>query len=285
MVTELHHRPRIAVIAAAGSASRMWPASKTIPKELFPLGKVPAIAHVAWEMIDAGIDDIRIVIRKGEPPAIAELLDPHRASPPGSMKEDPVVQRFEQMLAAARFSFIEQEGPYGNGTPLLNGTNGVNEPVVFAFADDVVFGENAVAGMVQLYERTGHPILAVQEVAPEEVRKFGILDTSTRNGIDIVSRFVEKPAPGETSSRLASLGRYLITPELVNVLRETPTGRGGELWLADAFIALLKRGLELNAFRLTSGEWHTVGTPEGYARAVQAAMQFESLPRSASVGA
>ena len=273
------------MIAAAGSASRMWPASKTIPKELFPLGKVPAIAHVAWEMIDAGIDDIRIVIRKGEPPAIAELLDPHRASPPGSMKEDPVVQRFEQMLAAARFSFIEQEGPYGNGTPLLNGTNGVNEPVVFAFADDVVFGENAVAGMVQLYERTGHPILAVQEVAPEEVRKFGILDTSTRNGIDIVSRFVEKPAPGETSSRLASLGRYLITPELVNVLRETPTGRGGELWLADAFITLLKRGLELNAFRLTSGEWHTVGTPEGYARAVQAAMQFESLPRSASVGA
>jgi UTP--glucose-1-phosphate uridylyltransferase len=285
MVTELHHRPRIAVIAAAGSASRMWPASKTIPKELFPLGKVPAIAHVAWEMIDAGIADIRIVIRKGEPPAIAELLNPHRASPPVSIKDDPVVQRFEQMLASARFSFIEQEGPYGNGTPLLNGTSGVNEPVVFAFADDVVFGENAVAGMVQLYERTGHPVLAVQEVAADEVRKFGILETATRNGIDIVNRFVEKPGPGETSSRLASLGRYLVTPELVEVLRGTPTGMGGELWLADAFIALLKRGLELNAFRLTSGEWHTVGTPEGYARAVQAAMQFESLPRSASVGA
>src|SRR4051812_40813814 len=165
-------RPHIAVIAAAGSASRMWPASKTIPKELFPLGKVPAIAHVVWEMIDAGIDDIRIVIRKGEPPAITQLLDPKRGGPPDSVTGDAVVKRFEQMLASTTFSFIEQEGPYGNGTPLLNGAAGADEPIVFAFADDVVFGENAVAGMVQLYERTGNPVLAVQEVAEEEVRKF-----------------------------------------------------------------------------------------------------------------
>jgi UTP--glucose-1-phosphate uridylyltransferase len=274
------HRPRIAVIAAAGSASRMWPASKTIPKELFPLGRVPAIAHVVWEMIDAGINDIRIVIRKGEPPAIAELLDPNRGGPPDSVKSDPVVQRFEQMLAAGSFTFVEQEGPYGNGTPLLNGTNGIDEPCVFAFADDVVFGENAVAGMAALFERTGNPVLAVQEVAADEVRKFGILDTISERGVDVVRRFVEKPAPGETSSCLASLGRYIVTPELVQVLRSTPTGKGGELWLADAFIHLLKSGRQLNAFRLTTGEWHTVGTPEGYVRAAVAAMRFESLPRA-----
>src|ERR1044071_9460831 len=117
MATVLRHRPRIAVIAAAGSASRMWPSSKIIPKELFPLGKVPAIAHVVWEMIDAGIEDIRIIIRKGEPPAIAQLLDPKRGSPPDSVKDDAVVKRFELMLASATFSFIEQDGPYGNGTP------------------------------------------------------------------------------------------------------------------------------------------------------------------------
>jgi UTP--glucose-1-phosphate uridylyltransferase len=275
-------RPHIAVIAAAGSASRMWPASKTIPKELFPLGKVPAIAHVVWEMIDAGIDDIRIIIRKGEPPAIAELLDPQRGAPPDSVRHDPVVQRFEQMIRAASFTFIEQEGPYGNGTPLLNGTEGLEEPCVFAFADDVVFGENPVAGMVALFERTGNPILAVQEVAEEEVRKFGILDTIPDRGVDVVARFVEKPEPGQTASRLASLGRYLVTPELVQALRSTPTGKGGELWLADAFIQLLDAGRPLNAFRLTSGEWHTVGTPEGYVRAAVAAMQFDSLAASAT---
>ena len=274
-------RPRIAVIAAAGSASRMWPASKTIPKELFPLGKVPAIAHVVWEMIDAGINDIRIVIRKGAPPAIAELLDPKRGSAPESVKSDPVVRRFEQMIASASFTFIEQDGPYGNGTPLLNGTTGINEPCVFAFADDVVFGENAVAGMVALFERTGNPVLAVQEVAESEVRKFGILDTAHEDGIDVVRRFVEKPGPGETTSRLASLGRYLVTPELVNVLRSTPTGKGGELWLADAFVQLLNAGRSLNAFRLTTGQWHTVGTPEGYVRAAVAAMEFDSLAPSA----
>ncbi len=271
------HRPRIAVIAAAGSASRMWPASKIIPKELFPLGKVPAIAHVVWEMIDAGITDVRIVIRKGEPPAIADLLDPKRGAPPESVKGDPVVQRFEQMIASATFTFMEQEGPYGNGTPLLNGTQGIDEACVFAFADDVVFGENPVGGMIALFERTGNPVLAVQEVAPEEVRKFGILDTVSRDGADVVQRFVEKPGPGETTSRLASLGRYLITPELVEILRSTPIGKGGELWLADAFIQHLKAGRTLNAFRLTSGQWHTVGTPEGYVRAAVAAMEVDSL--------
>lgn len=260
----------------------MWPASKVIPKELFPLGKVPAIAHVVWEMVDAGITDIRIVIRKGEPPAIAELLDPKRGGPPETVRTDPVVQRFEQMIAAASFTFVEQDGPYGNGTPLLNGAHGLDEPCVFAFADDVVFGENAVAGMVSLFERTGNPVLAVQEVAEHEVRKFGILDTSTHEGVDVVRRFVEKPGPGETMSRLASLGRYLVTPELVNVLRATPTGKGGELWLADAFIQLLNAGRTLNAFRLTAGQWHTVGTPEGYVRAAVAAMEFESLAPFAS---
>ncbi len=274
-------RPHIAVIAAAGSASRMWPASKIIPKELFPLGKLPAIAHVVWEMIDAGIDDIRIVIRKGEPPAIAELLDPKRGAPPDSVKHDPVVRRFEGMIAAASFTFIEQDGPYGNGTPLLNGTEGIDESCVFAFADDVVFGENPVAGMVSLFETTGNPVLAVQEVAQDEVKKFGILDTSSQHGVDVVRRFVEKPGPGETTSRLASLGRYLVTPELVQVLRSTPTGKGGELWLADAFIQMLNAGRTLNAFRLTSGQWHTVGTPEGYVRAAVAAMAFESLTPSA----
>ena len=184
------------------------------------------------------------------------------------------------MIAAATFTFIEQEGPYGNGTPLLNGTTGIEEPCVFAFADDVVFGENAVAGMVALFERTGNPVLAVQEVAAEEVRKFGILDTAQERGVDVIRRFVEKPGPGETTSRLASLGRYLVTPELVHVLRSTPTGKGGELWLADAFIHLLNAGRALNAYRLTTGEWHTVGTPEGYVRAAVAAMEFESLAPS-----
>jgi UTP--glucose-1-phosphate uridylyltransferase len=120
-------------------------------------------------------------------------------------------------------------------------------------------------------------------VAESEVRKFGILDTAQENGIDVVRRFVEKPGPGETTSRLASLGRYLVTPELVNVLRSTPTGKGGELWLADAFIHLLNAGRVLNAFRLTTGQWHTVGTPEGYVRAAVAAMEFDSLAPSARV--
>jgi len=255
----------------------MWPASKVIPKELFPLGRMPAIAHVIWEMVDAGIEDIRIVVRKGESNAIDSLLDPGHSVPPASVHADPVIQRFERMIRNTRFSFVEQEGPYGNGTPLLNGIGDSNEPCIFAFADDVVFGENSVSGMIAAFERGGHPVLAVQPVAPEETRKFGILECTGRDGLDYIERFVEKPGPGETTSTLASLGRYLVTPELVEILRNTPLGKANELWLSDAFVHMLRTGRPLTAFSLSSGEWHTVGTPEGFARAATAAIAFESL--------
>jgi UTP--glucose-1-phosphate uridylyltransferase len=264
-----------AVIAAAGSASRMWPASKIYPKELFPLGRLPVIAHLVWEMVAAGITNLVIVVRNDNSKAIERFLDPS-LPPPDGVRNDPLVQRFQEIIARPRYAFVEQNGPYGNGTPLLNGFDASDgKACVYAFADDVVFGENVTTGLVRTHEATGAVVLAAQRVPKADTSKFGILDTRKSGGVNRITKFVEKPAPGETTSTLASLGRYLVTPELVETLKNTPTGKGDELWLADAFRSLLAAGRPLAAFPLTAGRWHTVGNPQGYRQALLAAMRVE----------
>jgi UTP--glucose-1-phosphate uridylyltransferase len=269
--------PRVStgIIAAAGSASRMWPASKVFPKELFPLGRLPALGYVVWEMVEAGLEHIVIVGRTGGLEPIRAFLDPN-VTPPSSVANDDIVKGFSDVLRRCRFTLVEQHGPYGNGTPLLNGSEVASgETCVFAFADDVVFGENASTGLISTFQSCGCPVLCVQPVAPEDVSHFGILEVDARGRIPFVTRFVEKPKPGETSSTLASLGRYLVTPSVIEVLRHVPLGRGNELWLADAFINVLSSSGQIAVSQLTSGRWYTVGNPEGFRQAVAASSQLE----------
>jgi UTP--glucose-1-phosphate uridylyltransferase len=266
---------RTGIIAAAGCGSRMWPSSKVFPKELFPVGKLPAIAHVILEMVEAGIHHIAIVVRKDSFRAIEALLDP-RVPPPANVQNEELVRRFERMIRASTFSFVEQSGPYGNGTPLLEAiTFAKDEPCIYAFADDVVFGENVTAGLIKTYLNTGEPVLAAQAVPTQDISRFGILECVTSGAVDYVRRFIEKPSTTDTTSRLASLGRYLITENVVRALKNTPPGRNGEIWLSDAFVRLLDGGSLITAFRLTRGSWFTVGNPEGFARAVLAGLQAE----------
>src|SRR5215217_6044354 len=111
---------KMAVIAAAGQATRMWPASKVCPKELFPLGKIPVIAYLVWELVDAGIEHIVIVAAPHNSGFMATLFDPQIPAP-AKLANDPVVRRFQESLTRCRISIIEQDGSYGNGTPLRLG--------------------------------------------------------------------------------------------------------------------------------------------------------------------
>ena len=192
------------IIAAAGSAARMWPASKVFPKELFPLGRIPVLVHVIQEMVAAGIRKIVIVVRPDGSNTIQMMLD-RKIPPPDNARGDAVVREFDELLAAASFSFVPQSGRYGNGTPLLDGLPSTDGgPLVYAFADDVVMGENASAGLIRTFERTRHPVLAAQQVPDLDVSKFGILEYTSRDGAKCETRFVEKPTPGQTTSRFAS---------------------------------------------------------------------------------
>jgi UTP--glucose-1-phosphate uridylyltransferase len=260
-----------AVIAAAGQATRMWPASKVIPKELFPLGRITVLAHLVWELVDCGIERIVIVAAAHNRKFVAQLFDPSAPAPP-KVAGDPVVRRFEDSLKRATFCVTEQTGTYGNGTPLRDAIAHVGvQPCIYAFGDDIVIGENASRSLLEIYERTGNPVMAAQQVTPERAPSFGILECERRDGIDFVKRLIEKPKPGETTSTLASFGRYVVTPAILERLGETRPGRDGEIWFVDAVNAYMKARGEVCARTLQAGKWYTVGDPQSYADAVVAA--------------
>lgn len=260
-----------AVIAAAGLATRMWPASKVVPKELFPLGKVPAVVHLVWELMDAGIRRVILVVSEHASGATKALFD-RSISPPPKVAHDPVVQRFQAMLSGIELTFLHQRGNYGNGTPLVVAAQTVGaQPCIYAFGDDIVLGENVSAGLIETFGRTGCPVLAAQVVEPWRKPSFGILECREENGAQYVSRLVEKPNTNETPSNLASLGRYLVTPDLKDLLCTVCPGRDGEVWFVDAVIQHMKKDRPVCAFTLTTGKWYTVGDEHSYVEAVSAA--------------
>jgi UTP--glucose-1-phosphate uridylyltransferase len=268
---------KTAVIAAAGHATRMWPASKAVPKELFPLGRIPVMVHLLLEFLDAGIRRVILVVGRQSLPMIETLLDAS-VSPPAKIADDPLVQRYQAMLSELEFRVLGQTGNYGNGTPLIMAADVVGpEPCIYAFGDDVVLGENPSKGLTDVFARTGCPVLAAQEVDSSRRSQFGILETHEQDGLRYVSRLLEKPMPSETASNLAAFGRYLVTPELMEVLRAIRPGRDGEVWFTDSVVRRLQNGQPVCAFLLTSGKWYTVGDPSSYAAAVSAAKDQESL--------
>jgi len=248
----------------------MWPASKVIPKELFPLGKLPAIVHLVSELAAAGIRNVILVVSEQSLSLIRALFDPSIA-PPSKSKTDPLTQAFEALLATTKITVVPQKGTYGNATPLITVADQLDGPCIYAFGDDVVFGENATRGLKDTYAVAGRPVLAVQRVSPSRISSFGIIEGHNENGILFVDRLIEKPSPQETTSTLASFGRYVVTEDLLETLLRIRPGREGEVWFVDGIIEQLKQGQTVCAFPLTKGTWYTVGDPVGYAQAVAAA--------------
>ncbi|MCB9744663.1 MAG: NTP transferase domain-containing protein [Alphaproteobacteria bacterium] len=262
-----------AVIAAAGAASRMWPTSKAIPKEMLPIGRSPALLYLLDELDQAGIE--RVVIVVGEDFEVLMRFLREGREPPAKVADVPPVRRLAEILERMRFSFLFQRGPYGNGTPLVNASELIGDaPCIYAFCDDVVLGESASKRLIEVFERTGAPCMTGQEVAPEDVQKFGIIECEEVDGLQRVRRLIEKPAPGVTESRLATLGRYLVTPEIIRSMRETAVGKGGELWFTDSVVQAMGRGEAVYCAPLTTGRWRTVGDPKGYGEAVMTAREM-----------
>ena len=262
-----------AVVAAAGSASRMWPASKVVPKELFPLGRLPAIAHLALEFLEAGIRRMVIVGTDHSSALLKAVFDPS-VEPPANARKFEEVQRFQAALSELEFEFVMQSGPYGNGTPLRSALEVLGgQPCIYAFGDDVVIGENITTGLIKTFEQTSCPVLAVQPVERSRVHALGIVECTEEGGVSYVSRLVEKPRSEETTSNLAAFGRYFVTKELAELSLSTTTGKDGELWFVDSVIRHMDAGNRVCACPMQTGKWYTVGDPAGYLQAVQASMQ------------
>lgn len=256
---------RKAVIAVAGSGTRLLPATKSMPKEMLPIVDKPIIQLVVEELVAAGIEDIIFVTRWDKKP-LEDHFD-YSTALEDDLRKNGKEERYEQVhriAEMANFVHIRQKGPYGNGTPVLSAASLVDdEPFIYCFGDDLVKSEvSFTKQMVDEYNKHGQPMLGVQEVPQSEVSKYGIVDVD--EATMLVRNIIEKPAQEEAPSRLAGFGRYILNQEIIDILRSTSLGKGDELWLVDAIQNYIKKGGKFYAKTIDKGQWMTTGDPLNY---------------------
>lgn len=254
-----------AIIAVAGSGTRLLPATKAMPKEMLPIVDKPVIQLVVEELVEAGIEDIIFVTRWDKKP-LEDHFD-YSTALEDDLRKNGKEEKYAQVHAIAEmanFVHIRQKGPYGNGTPVLSAASLVDdEPFIYCFGDDLVKSEvSFTKQMVDEYNQHGQPMLGVQEVPQSEVSKYGIVDVypDTMQVRDIV----EKPSQEEAPSRLAGFGRYILNQDIINILQTTSLGKGNELWIVDAIHNYIANGGKFYAKTVVGGQWMTTGDPLNY---------------------
>jgi UTP--glucose-1-phosphate uridylyltransferase len=263
-----------AVITVAGLGTRFLPATKNIPKEMLPIVDLPILHYIVEECVEAGIEDIIIVIRPGNEAAMTYFSPNHelerQLTAAGKEKQ---LERYYKVAGKANFIFVHQNAalPYGNGSPVLTVKNLVgNDPFVVCFGDDLVLnpgGPGAVKQMVDAYaaHEDASGILITTKVPREEITKLGMVETVDGSDEGRIKRVVEKPKLEEITSDLAEFGRMVFSPDIFDHLKAEKTGKDGELWLIDAIQALL---LEKPVYAKTvQGEFLTTGDPLHFLKA------------------
>ncbi|HEX8973877.1 MAG TPA: UTP--glucose-1-phosphate uridylyltransferase [Patescibacteria group bacterium] len=260
-----------AVIAVAGSGTRLLPATKSMPKEMLPIVDKPIIQLVVEELVEAGIEDIIFVTRWDKKP-LEDHFDHSTALEDDLRKngKEKYADEIGRVAEMANFIYVRQKGPYGNGTPALSAASLVDdEPFVFVWGDDLVKSEvSFTKQMVQDYEKNGHLMIGVQEVPKEVVNRYGIV--KLREGTNEIEDIIEKPSVEEAPSQLADFGRMILDQKFLDILKRTALGKGNELWITDAIKTYVKEGGTFLAKELKDGEWLTTGDPLNYLKATLA---------------
>jgi len=260
-----------AVIAVAGSGTRLLPATKSMPKEMLPIVDKPIIQLVVEELVEAGIKDIIFVTRWDKKP-LEDHFDHSTALEDDLRKngKEKYADMIEKIADMANFIYIRQKGPYGNGTPVLSAASLVeDEPFVFVWGDDLVKSEvSFTKQMIEDYEKNEKLMIGVQEVPLEVVNRYGIV--KLREGTNEIEDIIEKPTVEEAPSRLADFGRMILDQKFIEILRNTSLGKGNELWIVDAIKTYVKNGGIFLAKELKDGDWLTTGDPLNYLKATLA---------------
>ena len=260
---------RKAVIPAAGLGTRFLPATKATPKEMLPIVDKPTIQYIIEEALHAGIEDILIITGRSKR-AIEDHFDRSielelNLEEHGKLKELEMVRK----ISDVRIHYIRQKEPRGLGHAILCAKQFVGEePFAVLLGDDVVDSEKpALQQLIDVYDKTGASVLGVQEVPQEKVSAYGIVASEPTGDARTftVQDMVEKPAVEEAPSRLAVLGRYVITPEIFPILEETKPGRGDEIQLTDALKVLAKEQT-MYAYNF-EGRRYVVGDTQGFLEA------------------
>jgi UTP--glucose-1-phosphate uridylyltransferase len=260
---------RKAVILAAGFGTRMLPATKAQPKEALPLVDKPIIQYAVEEAAASGLQQVIIVTSMGKR-AVEDHFDrslelEQALEAKGDLERLAEIRRINDL---ADIMYVRQHEQLGIGHAVLQVRNVVGrEPFVLFLPDDVIVSEvPAAQQLINVFEAQGGSVLAVEEVPPEEVPNYGIVDgESMAEGLWRVRGLIEKPSFADAPSNLGVVGRYVLTPEIFDALDETKPGKNGEIQITDGLINLLKRQ-PMFAHRF-EGRRYDTGRPLGLLKA------------------
>jgi UTP--glucose-1-phosphate uridylyltransferase len=232
----------------AGYGTRFLPATKAMPKEMLPVVNKPLVQYAVEEAIDAGMSEMAFVTGRGKS-AITDHFDfsyELETQIRGSGKEE-YLSSIRSVLDSATFSFTRQREMKGLGHAILTGKTLIgSEPFGVILADDLCFnggGSSVMGQMSRLYKQFRCSIVAIMEVPEDQVHKYGVIaGEAMKDGLYRVEDMVEKPSREDAPSNLAIIGRYILTPDIFDIIQQTPPGKNGEVQITDALLKQAKEG-------------------------------------------
>jgi UTP--glucose-1-phosphate uridylyltransferase len=274
---------RKAIIPAAGLGTRFLPATKAQPKEMLPIVDKPTIQYILEEAVASGIEDIIIVTGRGKR-AIEDHFDKSYELEETLAKKEKydVLEEVQGISKLANIHYIRQKEPLGLGHAISCASRFIgDEPFAVLLGDDIVHSPEkpCLKQLVDVYERYNSSVIGVKEVPEEDVSKYGVISIN-QNGIEDgvyhINDLVEKPKMEEAPSRYAIMGRYVLRPEIFEILENQKPGAGGEIQLTDAIKTLNQ--LQMVVGYEFEGVRHDVGDKFGFVRAtVEFALEREDL--------
>lgn len=270
-----------AIIPAAGLGTRVLPATKAMPKEMLPIVDKPAIQYIVEEAVAAGIQDILIITGRNK-----DIIEDHFDRAPeletalGRPGKEKALEECLGIAGMANIFFVRQKQTLGLGHAVLMAKPFTgDEPFVVMYGDDVIMGEDPVAGqLIRAYEAYGRAAVGIKEVPKADLQKYCSMKAEPIQGNHyFIDDMIEKPAPGQEFSNFSILGRCLLTPEIYTILEHTVPGAGGEIQLTDA-MAVLAREKGVTGVDFT-GKRYDMGNKLGVMQA-----QVETALRHPEIG-
>ena len=254
---------------AAGYGTRFLPATKAVPKEMLPILTKPLLQYGVEEALSAGINNMAIVTGRGKR-SIEDHFDNSyelESQLMGTSKEH-YLKEIKDVIKKSTFTYVRQQEMLGLGHAILTGESLIgNEPFAVILADDLCDcnDQGVISQMIKVYNKHQCSIIAIEEVPENETDKYGIIAAHKIDGSDntfLVTDMVEKPEIGKAPSNMAIIGRYILTPDIFDILRNVSPGKNHEIQITDALLAQAKKG-KVIAYKF-KGKRFDCGSIEGY---------------------
>ncbi|HRY60076.1 MAG TPA: UTP--glucose-1-phosphate uridylyltransferase GalU [Patescibacteria group bacterium] len=259
-----------AILPVAGLGTRFLPITKAQPKEMLPIVDKPILHYLVEEAVNSGIEEIIIVTGRGKR-SIEDYFD-------YSIElESNLVEKGKEGLLAevraipnlAKIAYVRQPMPLGDGHAILCAAHLVgDEPIAVLFGDDIIDSEKpALAQMMKVFEKTRSPVICVEEVPAENISSYGVIDPESSDGnIYKIKGLVEKPKQGDAPSNLGIVGKYIVTPEVLECLKEIEKKEGEEIRLIDGFRRYIEKGGSIYGYKF-EGKRYDTGDKWGWIKA------------------